>query len=125
MRSNINYLLAVAFVLMLGLSSCGDQNQFGRPLKQTHNLNGQVFPLEVMVFESEPELHRYLMKHKIEKKKVLGLARWTILKNDPSTVTDCTIYVVRPKGLDDSNRFETWGHELVHCVYGSFHEEAH
>lgn len=32
--------------------------------------------------------------------------------------TDCTIYVVKPK---KEKEFVNWGHELGHCVYGSWH----
>ena len=124
MRLNINILLIIAFLLMLGLSSCSE-DIMGKPLKRTHNLNGKEFPIKVISFESEPEMHKYFQKHKLQKKKVLGMAVWDVDTNDPDIVYGCTIYVVDPKGLTDSNRFETWGHELVHCVYGSFHKELH
>lgn len=125
MRSNINYLVALAFVLMVGLTSCGDDNRYGKPLERTHDYSEKFLDIKVVAFETESDLHRYLQKNKLQKKKVKGLAIWNIDARNPSVVYDCTIYVVDPKGLKDNDRFETWGHELVHCVYGSFHEEAH
>lgn len=124
MRSNISGLVILAFVLMFGLSSCSEDT-VGKPLQRTHDLNGKTFPIKVMSFESESELQRYLQRNKLQKKKVKGFAIWNVDSRNPERVYDCTIYVVDPKGLKDKDRFETWGHELVHCVYGSFHEEAH
>lgn len=125
MRLGIKLIVATMAVGLIGLSSCTDQNQYGKPLEQTHDLSGQMFPLKVIVFESERALNKHVEKNNLAQSEVLGLARWTAKKNDLSSVSSCTIYVVDPKGLNDSNRFETWGHELVHCVYGSFHKEAH
>lgn len=125
MRLGIKLLAATITAGLLTLSSCTDNSQYGKPLLQTHNLDGQTFPLKVMVFESEYALNKYVQGNDLIQQDVLGLARWTVKRDDRSNVTGCTIYVVDPKGLNDSNRFETWGHELVHCVYGSFHKEAH
>jgi hypothetical protein len=124
MRSNISVLVILAFVLMFGLSSCSEDT-VGKPLQKTHDVSGKFLPIKVMVFDTESELQRYLQKNRLQKKKVKGLALWNIDAKDPERVYDCTIYVVDPKGLKDKDRFETWGHELVHCVYGSFHEEEH
>lgn len=33
----------------------------------------------------------------------------------------CEIHVVEPKYIYHSRVMGTWGHELVHCVYGAFH----
>lgn len=128
MRLNIKYIIAGMLASIATLSSCTDESHYGKQLQQTHDLTDQSFPLTVMVFDTESALNSYLTKNKIRKRDdldVLGLAAWKAKKNDLSSVSSCSIYVVRPKGLADSNRFETWGHELVHCVYGSFHEEAH
>lgn len=45
-----------------------------------------------------------------------GWAKWNNVDNQ------CEIHVVKPRHANDSNTMETWGHELVHCSYGSFHK---
>jgi hypothetical protein len=124
MKNNIIFLVILSFMLMIGLSSCSEDT-VGKPLKKTHDVSGKFLPIKVMVFDTESDLQRYLQKNRLQKKKVKGFALWNIDSRNPERVYDCTIYVVDPKGLRDKDRFETWGHELVHCVYGSFHEEAH
>ena len=34
----------------------------------------------------------------------------------------CTIYVVPPRGLDDTDRFSVVGHETWHCRFGEWHQ---
>lgn len=34
----------------------------------------------------------------------------------------CTIHVTDIKYLEDRATMTTWGHELGHCIYGSFHK---
>lgn len=41
-----------------------------------------------------------------------GFSMWSTIDNT------CDIYVTRPVNDDD---FNTWGHELAHCVYGNWH----
>ena len=33
----------------------------------------------------------------------------------------CTIYMVKPYGLDDFKGLQTLGHEALHCTEGTFH----
>lgn len=35
----------------------------------------------------------------------------------------CTIHIVMPKNLEDDYQFQTIGHELTHCIHGTFHKE--
>lgn len=46
--------------------------------------------------------------------RVKGLSVW----ND----NDCTIYAYEPKDVNDFERMETLGHELLHCFRGSYHD---
>lgn len=34
----------------------------------------------------------------------------------------CTIYVVEPRSVDDTDRFAVIGHETWHCRYGRWHQ---
>lgn len=77
--------------------------------------------LEVKVFKNELELNRYLKENFKTEATRAGFSRWYV--NDPNN--ECTIFVVDPRETRSLVHTEkTWGHELLHCVYGSFHKES-
>jgi hypothetical protein len=45
----------------------------------------------------------------------MGWAVWSEQDNR------CDIHVPEPRYVREQNTFATWGHELAHCIYGSFH----
>lgn len=49
---------------------------------------------------------------------LLGMAGWGL---EPPYY--CEVYYVRPKHVDDYNML-TIGHEVSHCIYGTFHPET-
>lgn len=53
-------------------------------------------------------------------KRVHGWATWS-----PGRPYTCDVHVTEPKGTQDKESMETWGHELSHCNYGAFHESGH
>lgn len=36
--------------------------------------------------------------------------------------TSCTIWAVEPTSIQDTNRMDTIGHEVLHCFLGKFHD---
>jgi len=124
MQSSIIKLAAV-LLLAVTLLSC-DNNARGPELVKTHDYSGKQFPITVMVFDSERALNNYIHSQKLltRDEQVQGLALWSLNKNDQSVMNHCTIYVVEPNGAKDYKELTTWGHELVHCVYGSFHKDG-
>lgn len=73
--------------------------------------------IKVNIFKSKRELRKaYKEKYPEgdDASEVLGFSTWY----SPHDGT-CNIYVPEPKDDDD---LETWGHELAHCVYGSWHD---
>lgn len=76
------------------------------------DLNRVDTPLEITVhvFDNQYALKKATEKYKTTKQ--VGFTVWTLTDNT------CHIYVVKGR-----KQFETWGHELAHCVYGTFHEE--
>jgi hypothetical protein len=48
-----------------------------------------------------------------------GFAVWANPGKEPYW---CDIHVLEPKSVDDE-RTLTLGHELAHCIYGSYHKE--
>ncbi len=80
--------------------------------KQDLNREGVELLITVHVYDNKQELLEATKKYNTTKEA--GLAVWNNIDNK------CDIYVVRPKSRN-SNEHQTWGHELSHCVYGSFH----
>lgn len=111
----------ILFVFVLGvLSSCDPStSQF----TETHNAEGVDFPLKVHVFENETQLNRAVEDLEgAPGVAVDGIAQARV--DAIGNVRRCDIYVVRPKHATDYNQQETWGHELMHCVYGLYHKEG-
>lgn len=113
------------FLLITLVTSCGDKTD-GPELIKTHDYSNRELPITVMVFESNSDLNKYLRSKELTQResKVEGLALWSLNAKNRTEVMDCTIYVVEPKGSQDYNELTTWGHELLHCVYGSFHKDG-
>jgi hypothetical protein len=52
---------------------------------------------------------------------IQGFAVWHEWIEEPANVGHfCTIHTLRPKRIDDNNTL-TLGHELLHCLYGTYH----
>lgn len=114
-------VVLVTFICGFMLVSCDSQKE---ELVETHNYEGREFKIIVEVFDSRLELNKTLEKlyPEYKGKELEGLALWSITK-DMENMDLCTVYVVRPKHAEDNPEFTTWGHELVHCIYGSFHKQ--
>ena len=108
-------------VLLLVLSSCDTTE---KSITKTHDVTGEYIAIRIQTFPTERALNKYLEDADFSKQEVDGLARWVPPKGDLTKVKRCDIYVVEPKSVRDTNRMSTWGHELAHCIYGSFHKEG-
>jgi hypothetical protein len=122
MLSGMNHkALGSLVVLLLALSSCDTTE---KSITKTHDVTGEYIDIRVQTFPTERALNKYLEDAEFSKQEVEGLARWAHPKGDLTKVKRCDIYVVEPSGVRDTNRLTTWGHELAHCIYGSFHKEG-
>ena len=108
--------------MMFLLASCEPSPDSG--VTKTHDVTGEYIDIRVMTFDNQSSMQRYLTRNKLTNDEVDGLAQWVHPKNDLTKVKRCEIYVVEPSGVKDYNTMETWGHELVHCMYGSFHKKG-
>lgn len=95
-----------------------------KTITKTHDVTDQYVDIRVMTFETMSQLNKFLELKAYSDQEVEGLARWVHPKDDMTTVKRCDIYVVEPSGVRDTNTLETWGHELAHCIYGSYHKEG-
>lgn len=101
------------------LSACSPSK---KELVGTHNYENKEFTITVRVYDSRIQLNREVhgVFPEYKDKELEGLALWSITK-DMKEMDRCTVYVVRPDHADDEVEMVTWGHELVHCIYGTFH----
>jgi len=112
---------AVIATLITAVIACGPKED--TEIKGSHNYEGDMFPLVVHVYDSYGELNKAI-KDINNGPKVDGFTSWFITKGDSQIMSDCQIHVVRPKGVRDVKVLETWGHELAHCVYGTYHKKG-
>lgn len=113
---------AASAIVLAGiiLTACDPQ---GSTLKETHNAEGVDFTMKVHVFPNETQLNRAVKRlegapaYEVEG---IAQARVDVIGN----IRRCDIYVVKPNSSRDYSQQETWGHELMHCIYGLYHAEG-
>ena len=116
MKFKILTIAVLAFLLV----SCDNP----KGINKTHDVTDQYVDIRVVTFESRSQLNEFLELKSYSDQEVEGLARWVHPKGDMSIVKRCDIYVVEPSGVRDTGTLTTWGHELAHCMYGSYHKEG-
>lgn len=103
--------------IILLLMSCGDPSAVNSERTIEHARTEIM--LHVKLFDTNSQLNAFINKEYAGKTNDLtksGFAMW--YKDDPTG--ECTIYVV--KGTSTSLQTD-YGHEIMHCIYGSFHKE--
>jgi hypothetical protein len=120
-------LLLITFLL----TSCDVSNK--KELKGSIERTGLPITTTVYFYESVEDVQRkYREIHKLSKDQKIGqvgFARWPEFRDaqgqpvdDPSQPLTCEIHTVRPKKIDDSDTL-TLGHEMLHCIIGTYHPE--
>ena len=105
-------------IMVMMLASCGKQDT--TTIQGTQDYNGKPFTITVKVYSNYGELNRAISEIN-NGPKVSGFSVWN-LRADTMEMTDCTLHVVKPSGVKDYAQMTTWGHELMHCVYGEYHK---
>lgn len=109
---------------VLLLSSCGGENS-------NESINGSINRLEreitvtVTTVDSDAELRRLYQEltGNSNPPDQYGFAQWNELANAGGIDVanpNCQIYILAPKRKDDNNIL-TLGHEMAHCIWGSYH----
>lgn len=102
------FLYLILF-LSLSLFSCTDSNKI---MKEDFDRTGQELRIVVHTYPNQKALIRATSKYGSTYE--VGMAVWS--KSDNL----CEIHVIEARYQEDK-QFETWGHELAHCVHGTFH----
>lgn len=106
-------------IMVLFLVSCDPSPD--KKLSGTQDYTGVQFPITVYTYDSREELNKAVEGKKPKGQRVEGLALW-FLKKENREMIRCEIHVVSPSKVDDEHIL-TWGHELAHCIYGTYHKE--
>lgn len=121
-------LLATLFLCtVLLLNGC----EQGEHMEPTFDRTGSVVNVTVEIHDTVRQVQdRYRQVHNLPRSHDLtGLQGFAVWYEWPSgepenTEYTCDIHVVQPRRVDDNNTL-TLGHELLHCIYGSYHRDKH
>lgn len=125
-NNNMKKLLSLSLILLL--VSCSPESN----IKPTIDRVNQDINIKVIFHENGNELEEaYRIANNLPEKTMVpeqwGFAQWNeFLDKDGNSVTlpgqqyQCTIHTFKPKRQNDQIVL-TMGHELLHCVYGSYH----
>jgi hypothetical protein len=110
-------ILCAVFV-MLSVVSCQQQPAVGAAVHPQFDRSAVVQQIVVYVHPDYQDVNDALDKYAREDRpEVYGWSTWYI-----DGKGRCEIHVIKPDHLH-TKPVETWGHELMHCVYGSYHPE--
>jgi hypothetical protein len=104
------FYLRMIFILLFFVScSMVDPN---KEIKGSMDRSGQRIEITTHIFATQRELLDHIESMGLSEHNYMGLSTWMVNENI------CNIFVIMGEG-----EFETWGHELAHCLYGTFHKE--
>lgn len=121
----MNKKLAVLAISVVLLVSCQQNNQHPK-IEQQFNNSGQKIELVVHTFDSEQKINKAYIefweargRKFTDTEKNVKRAAWAGYSVDGKV---CHLFVPE---LDRAvpDQFESWGHELSHCMYGAWHKE--
>ena len=111
----------------LVLTSCEN----GEQVEPTFDRSGLIVETKVTVYDRLRDMHNaYKDVHDLPNSHDLtglqGFAVWYEFPNGKPKDENytCEIHIVRPTRVDDT-RTLTLGHEMLHCIYGSYHRKKH
>lgn len=110
----MKYITTLLVLLVVFVSGCTDSPEdYNKDFERTD------IDLKIVLFDNKRDLNKHLQKYgdkKFSNYTVKGYSEWS------STKPTCTLYLVKSEILVDDDNVTTWGHELKHCVHGSFHK---
>jgi hypothetical protein len=93
--------------------SCGQP-----PIKGDLDRSGKELKVTITFYDNEKSLNEFLTKRLKNWEYKTGLQGQAIWSNTDNT---CEVHLLRPKSIDD-DRTKTLGHEMLHCIYGTYHK---
>jgi len=115
--------ILILMMILLSLSSCDNQSP---TIQGSINRLEKDITVNVTTVKTESELRNlYSDLTGIANSQVpdqYGFAQWNERRDgsDPDSY-NCQIYILEPKREDDE-QILTLGHEMAHCIWGSYHK---
>lgn len=112
-------LILISLVLIL--FGCNQQSS-NPEMKKEHNRSGKEITITVFEYPTHNDVTRALATFQRENKQTrtdaisLGWSAW-----DREEPYQCQIHIVPPERIDDDLTL-TLGHEMSHCLYGTYHQ---
>lgn len=114
----------VAFACIVLLMGCQPETPQA-PIDVKYDRSGTTLEITTVFYDSRMDLTAAYMRFYPKTdpeyaRRVLGFSQWRqTLGGDPAD-NQCVVHTVRPKYIDDDTVM-TLGHEVLHCIYGSYH----
>jgi len=126
-------MIAVLFFGTLLVVSC-DQDRAGPELEKPVDLEEREIVVTVTFYENQDDLIEHFFEYYDPSAssrdiqdwskdfKLLGFALTRPMEQHALNPT-CDIHQLEIRGQDDTERKQTLGHELLHCLYGEWHPD--
>ena len=117
----MKFIFYISFVMLTVILTLIFMNMDRAPIKGTRNYENDQFAITINVYDTEEDLNEVIdnIYDNISGASSKSFSVWEISENT-YMLSDCTMFVVRPKSRSDNYAFKTWGKELARCVYGTY-----
>ena len=121
-----NFLKASLIGITLIIAGCGDSGN--ERIEGSINRLEREIVVTVTTVKNEQELKKLYkqLTGNSNPPDQYGFAQWNELadaSNGDVENPNCQIYIIEPKRKDDNNIL-TLGHEMAHCIWGSYHSSG-
>jgi len=116
-------ILAAGLLSMLFLTSCEPSETKGLP--EDFDRSGEAIEITVIWHKSQQAVDKaYVEEFGRERNERginrLGFAVWANPSREPKW---CRIHAMKPTRVKNDDKMDTLGHEMLHCMIGTFHPE--
>lgn len=118
-KSILGFLFGCLFVLFIH----GCQESFAPAIEKQVDFEQQELILSVQFYDHIKDLNNVFDD---SDNTVEGFANvsWEVDQNGQAINPICNIHSLEVRGVSDYQRMETLGHELLHCIYGLYHDPS-
>lgn len=122
MKNSIKGVLAVGLVSLF-LTSCDTDGTSGLP--EDFDRSNEVIEITVIWHKNQQAIDKAYVEEfgKNRDESAINRLGFAVWANPSRTPKWCKIHAVKPTRVNNDEKMDTLGHELLHCVIGVFHSE--
>ena len=118
----MKYLYLVALILgSLLLHACDQSGNGGSGIKGDLDRTGSAQKITIKVYDTKTAMQK--AKAEASNRAIDPTTEGWSIWSPNNEELGCTVHVVKLKSGTDNSGMTTWGHELAHCMYGTYHKE--